>query len=570
MRRRIATAALVIALGNVASRVLGLVREQVIAGLWGAHAATDAFTAASRVPLALYDLLIGGAISAALIPVFSDYSNPSHSQKLGQLASAVLNLLAILLLVALAPLLFFAPQLMRLFAYGFSAQTQELAVGMVRILSVSLVFLGLSGVFTALLYARQRFVLPALCGSLYNLGLIAAALLLHRFLGVTSLVLGAVLGTLLQALAQLPGLGGLRYSFRIDLNDAGVRRILGLYLPAAAGLAVSAVAIAIDTHLASRTGEGNLAAMRFATTLVQLPLGLLATATGFAILPTLSHLAAQAKEGPEPGALDADWTQTAVPEVSGPEALLGSQPSLAGGPQTYEGSPEPRDRLQASLAYKQTIALGLRMVFLTVLPATLGLVMLRLPIIRLLFQRGAFDALATQRTALAFLAYSPGLPAAAVDQVLIFAFYALKRAIVPVLVGVAGVGVYLVVALSLMGPLGMPGLALANSVQWIAHGSLMALLLWREVGGLKGLGLKRTLLHGAVASAGLAGYLSLMGSAFAPPWAEADPWALGGFLLLVGSGAVLFYGLALAALGAEELRLLWRLARTRMGWTAEG
>lgn len=572
MRRRIATAALVIALGNVASRVLGLVREQVIAGLWGAHAATDAFTAASRVPLALYDLLIGGAISAALIPVFSDYANPSHSHKLGQLASAVLNLLAVLLLLALAPLLFFAPQLMRLFASGFSVQTQELAVGMVRILSVSLVFMGLSGVFTALLYTRQRFILPALGGSLYNLGLIAAALLLHRFLGVTSLVLGAVLGTLLQALAQLPGLGGLRYSFRIDLSDPGVRRILGLYLPAAGGLAVSAVAIAIDTHLASRTGEGNLAAMRFATTLVQLPLGLLATATSFAVLPTLSRLAAQAKEGPEPepGGLDADWTQTAVPEVSNPEALLGSQPSLAGGPQTYEESPKPRDPLQASQAYKQTIALGLRMVYLTVLPATLGLVILRLPIIRLLFQRGAFDALATQRTALAFLAYAPGLPAAAVDQVLIFAFYALKRAIVPVLVGVAGVGVYLVVALSLMGPLGMPGLALANSVQWIAHGSLMALLLWREVDGLKGLGLERTLLHGALASAGLAGFLSLMVWAFAPPWAEADPWRLGGFLLLAGSGAVLFYGLVLAALGAEELRLLWRLARTRMGWTAEG
>lgn len=573
MRRRIAAAALVIALGSVASRVLGLVREQVIAGLWGARAATDAFTAASRVPIALYDLLIGGAISAALVPVFSDYSDPSDAQELGRLASSVLNLLLLLLLFTLVPLLLLAPQLMRLFAYGFSSQTLDLAVGMVRILLVSLVFMGLSGVFTALLYARQRFALPALCGAVYNGAIIATVLLLHRFLDVTSLVLGALLGALLQALMQVPGLQGLGYSFRIDLSDPGLRRILALNLPAAGGLAVSAVAIVIDTHLASRTGEGNLAAMRFATTLVQLPLGLLATAIGFAVLPTLSRLATQAREREsmemEQESTDIDWTSGMVLEVGGSEPILGSQPSLAGGPQPSEEPREATDRLEASHAYKETIALGLRMVLLTVLPATVSLVLLRLPLIRLLFQRGAFDASATQRTALAFLAYAPGLPMAALDQVLIFAFYALKRPIVPVLVGVVGVGVYLVVALNLIGPLGMPGLALANSVQWIAHGSLMFVLLWREIGGLRELGLGKTFLHGAVASAVLAGFLAAVVLAFSPPWAEAAPWGLAGFILLAGSGAVLVYGLALVALGTEELRLLWRLAMARLGRTAE-
>src|SRR5215213_11221527 len=235
--RRVVVAATLIAIGNIASRVLGLARESVIAGLFGAGAAVDAFTAASTIPTTLYDLLINGAISAALVPVFSEYAE-GEEREFWHVASTIINLALLVMAAVVALLIWLAPQVVGVLASGFRADIRDQATQMVRLLLPAAIFMGLSGLITALLYARQRFLLPAFTASAYNLGIILGAALLTPLLGPLSLVVGVLVGALLQVLLQLPGLrnpdgrkGGMAYQPVLDLRHPGVRRILRLYAP---------------------------------------------------------------------------------------------------------------------------------------------------------------------------------------------------------------------------------------------------------------------------------------------------------------------------------------------------
>ena len=495
--------AFIVGLGNVGSRVLGLVRELVIAGLFGATAPTDAFRVAFRVPLTLYELLVGGMISAALVPVFSAYLADGRQRELARLWGGLAGLFLLVVAGLIVMLSLLAGPLMALMAAGYEEPVRVQSAELLRVLLPVLAFMGLSGLATALLYARQQFGPPALAITMFNFGIILVALLFHEHTGVMSLALGVLAGGALQLAVQAGGVRGLGSWPTIALFHPGTREVVRLYLPVALGLAVSTVGILIDTNLASRTGEGSLAAMGFATTLVQLPLGLLA-GVGSAALPVLSR---------------------------------------------HSGE-----------AYRSSLVLSLRLVLLAIVPATIGLVLLRTPIIRLLFQRGAFDAVATQRTAQAFLAYSPGLPAAGLDQVLIQGYYARRQTLTPVLVGVVSVGVYLIVALALLGPMGMPGLALANSAQWTGHLAIMLFLTHRAIGGLGGHGLGQTAVHAVAATAAIGALLSWADVLMpAEPIQDTLPLALY-VSALVGALVAIYLGI-LAVSAREDFRLLMSALR---------
>lgn len=479
-RRSIVAAATLIMLGNVASRLLGLVREQVIASLFGATGATSAFVAASTVPNMVYDLLIGGALTAALIPVFSEYASRDEDDQLWSLASTVMLLGGLALAVAAAALVLLADPLVWLLAPGLSPSDQDQATVLVRVVMPAVVFLGLSGITTAILYSRQLFVYSAFCVAGFNIGIIASAVLLAGVLDTTSLVLGIVFGAMLQLALQIPGLRKLGFKARLNLRHPALRRILILYAPVAVGLLVTQAGVLIDRNLASQTGEESLAVMRFATTLVQLPVGLVAMAISYAVLPTLSRFAGD------------------IVPTPGPEA--GGQGPAARGQSLEDGRTDPHAE-EASRSFKATLVMGMRLSLLVMIPATIGLVVLRVPLIQLLFEHQAFTAYATERTALAFLCYAPQLPFLPVDYLLVFAFYARKNTITPVVVGVISVGIYLVVALSLMGPLGMQGLVLANTAQNSLHAIILFGLLLRAVGSLRGYGLRTTVAKALTASA---------------------------------------------------------------------
>jgi putative peptidoglycan lipid II flippase len=458
---RIARAALILMAGTILSRFLGLGREVVMADLFGAGKNVDAFVNASNVFTIVYDLLIAGTVNAALVPVFSEYAaDEKRRGEFGRLVSTIMTIAALALLVSVAILELAAEPLVSFMGAGFSADTHALALEMTQWVLPGVIFMGLSGVVMSALYALGRFALPAFTSAVFNMAIITSGIVLAGVLGVRSLVLGMVAGAFAMLAMQLPGMSGVPLRPALDLNHPAVRKIFKLYAPIGLSVVVTSTVLVIDRNLASQTGEGSISAMRYATTLVQFALGMVSAAISIASLPSLSRHHAR-------------------------------------------GDTE---------AYLRTLTTGLRLVIVMVLPAAAALLALREPLVGLIFRHGEFNISNQQSTALALLFYVPGLPFAAIDQVLIFAFYARKNTLTPVLVGIAQVVVYLAVALSTLKTMGMAGLVLAWSVQTIFHAVVTGALLWRALGkegyGLRGYGLGSALLKtsGAAAVMGVVSY----------------------------------------------------------------
>jgi putative peptidoglycan lipid II flippase len=508
----IAQAASIIALGSIASRVLGLIREQLIAYLFGATDLVSAFGIAAKIPKMIYELLIGGMLSAALVPVFSQEAEEKGHAALWAVFSRVASLASVALAAIVLLLEALAPQVAWLLGGGFEPELQASLARMIRIIAPAVLFFGLSGVVTGLLYTLKRFTYPAFGAAVFNLGIIIAAPLLAGRLDAFSLALGVLFGSLMQLLIQTLDLGGARFRFRLDLSHPALRRILALYLPIALGLIVSNIQVAIDQRLASSTGESSIAWMDRATTLIQLPHGLVAVAISLAVLPTLSRL------------------------------------SAAGN----------RD------GFRQTLGQGLRLVVVLIVPATLGLLVLADPVVALLFQHGKFTARDTFWTAWALRYYLVGLVFAAVDWPLNYAFYARQDTLTPALVGMLSVGVYLAVALTLVRPLGMLGLVLADSAKHVSHALTMLILTWRRIGRLADLRLGQTAGKALLAAGATTGLMALTLNAITR---LAGSGGLAALLLAVGvtggAGALAYLGL-ITLLRVQEISLLAAMIRQRL------
>jgi putative peptidoglycan lipid II flippase len=508
-------AASLIATGNVASRIFGLVRETVIANLFGATGLVSAFRVAQIIPTMLYDLLVGGMVSSALVPVFSEQVERDRTA-LWHLASLLLSLAVIVLGLIVVVIELAAPQVAFIMASGFDDELLVATTHLIRITTPAVLFLSLSGIITGLLYALKRFTLPAFTATVFNATMVVFALVGVSALGwgIEPLAIGLLVGALLQVALQLPGLRDAHLRFVIDWHHPALRRIGRLCLPIMLGLVVSQVAIALDRNFASRTGEQSIAWMQFATTIIQFPLGLISAAISLAILPTLSRLASTA----------------------GPNASLDE--------------------------FMDTLAAGLRMVLILIIPATVALFILAEPVVALLFQRGEFTIYDTKQTTLALRFYLLGLTFAAIDLPLVFAFYARQNTLTPALVGLLGVGFYLTAALlpTLVRPMAMTDLVLANSVQLTGH-ALVMLWLVNRMAPLRGRRLSSTTLKAIISSLamGLVLWWSL-------PWLQ--NWLSAGNLLaratLIGilvtlGGSV--YLLTLIPLKVQELALLFNLIR---------
>ncbi len=508
-----ARAASLIAAGNVASRLLGLVRETVIANLFGATGLVSAFRVAQIIPTMLYDLLVGGMVSSALVPVFSEQVERDRAT-LWHLASLLLSLSVIVLGFIVIIIELAAPQVAFLMAGGFDDELLAATTRLIRMTTPAVLFLSLSGVITGLLHSLRRFALPAFTAAIFNAAIIVFALVGVLVLGwgIESLAVGLLVGAFFQVALQLPGLRDARLRFVIDLHHPALRRIGKLYLPIILGLVISQIAIALDRNFASRTGEQSIAWMQFATTIIQFPLGLISTAISLAILPTLSRLASNKTTG-----LD---------------------------------------------EFMNTLAAGLRMVLVLIIPATVALFILAEPIVALLFERGEFVAFDTRQTALALRFYLLGLTFAAIDLPLVFAFYARQNTLTPALVGLLAVGIYLVVALlpTLTRPMQMTDLALANSVQLAGH-ALVMLWLVNRLAPLRGRGLGPATFK-AIGGSLVMGLVLWQTLPLLQTWLSVDNLiakaAVVGILVGVGGGV---YLLTLALLRAQELTLLSNLLR---------
>jgi len=432
--RGIASAALIITAGNLLSRLFGLVREQLAAHYFGTGDAVAPFALADSMLTILYDLLISGMVAAALVPVLSEYAAPERRAELRKIVGTLLTLALLVLGAVTILLIIFAPQLVTIWLRSGTGTIDEAllpeAIRNVRLILPGVLLLGLSAILLATNYALGRFAWPSVAQAARNGAIIVAALLFVRTLGVTSLVVGVLAGGVLLVALQLPGLRDALPVPGLALRHPAIRRIFRLYAPIFIGLIANTIGQLIDRNLAAgRAGDDALGAMRYATTLQQLVLGLVATGIALGALPALSR---QAEAGDEE-------------------------------------------------SFRATLTAALRMTTVLIVPASLGLLALATPIVNLLFRHGATGAAGASAIVLALLWYIPGTFFQAYDQLLINVFYARRNTLTPQLVGVAAVALYIAVELALVGRYGMVALVGAISVQWSFHAIVMYWLARRHL-----------------------------------------------------------------------------------------
>ncbi len=525
----LARSAGLLALGSVGSRVVGLLREMVIATWFGAGGPVSAFRVAAQVPTLLYDLLVGGMLSAALVPVLSQTIQRSGetaqrsgdtAQRSGdtaqrdrsefaRLAGVLLGVFGTLLALLAVALWAAAPWLATLLAGGFRAENPELlalTTRLLRLMAPAVWFFSLAGLLTAFLYALQRFSFPALATALFNLGVVLCVPLLASRIGIAAAALGVLAGSLAQVgvLAWDVRRAGYSLRPRFEWRHPALRRIVRLYLPVAAGLAVMLFQVGLDRRLASGTGAQSIAWMANATTLQQMPLGLISVAIALAALPSLSRSFAAGDEG----------------------------------------------------AFRRTLGQGLRFVLLLITPAAVALALLAEPVTRLLFERGAFTPQDTQAVAGALRIYLVGMLFAAVDFPLNYAYYARGNTLLPALVGMASVAVYVAVALTLVEPLGYRGLVWADTAKQAAHAVTMLLLLGRTLQRLQA-GMVRGLWPLALAAGAMALALALVDALLARAGMAGVPADLLRVVVAGGAGGAVYVAV-LRVLRVEEMAGVWQ------------
>lgn len=528
VRGSAAAGSLVVMAGYLLSRISGLLRDIVVSARFGSSADYGAYVAAFRITDLLYMVIIGGALGSAFIPVFIQVWDRDGSERAWRLAGAVLTWSLGILALASAVLWLAAPWLTaRLYSgAGFDARTLALTTELTRLFLLSPLLLGLGGLAMAALNARERFTLPALAPSIYNLGIIGGALVLAPWIGIWGLAWGVVIGALGYLLIQLPGL--LRMGMRLRLTwGRGMREVRSIaqqMAPRVVGQSAAQVSILVTAALTAQLALGaeRLAGLNYAYQLMLLPYGIFALSLSTVAFPRLARRFA--------------------------------------------------DNQHAELAADVRRTLGLILVL--TIPAAAGLILLATPLVRAIFQRYAFDEISLRYTVEPLLGYALALPAFAAAEILIRTFYAMQRTLIPVTLGLLQVGINLALgslALQLGG--GTGALALAFSVANNLEALLLFLLLGRQVPGIwRNPAFRRSLWSALLATSGLAGWLWLalnVSVAYLPflaidgayDW-QRDLLPLLGWLLIVGGIGGIIWG-GLAGLGGDEVsrRFLQRLAR---------
>lgn len=501
--RQIARASIVVMATFLISRLLGLLRDVVIGAQFGTSGSYDAYVAAFRIPDIIYTLIAGGILVSAFVPTFTGYLARDDRAGAWRLASAVINLVVLVLVVAALAAAWLAEPIVRgLLAPGFDPEKQALTIHLMRLLLIPPVIFGVSGVVMGILYAHQSFWLPGLAPSMYNLGIIFGALALAPALSVYGLAIGAIVGAALHLLVQVPGLVKIkaRYSARLALRDPGVREVLRLMLPRLFGVGVIQLNFLVETSLASLLTGGAVSALNYAWRVMLLPQGVVAQSVATAAFPTFADQYA-------------------------------------------------RGQLQQ---LRSALSATVRSILFIAIPSAVGLWALREPIIQLLFERGQFTTASTELVVAALGAFALGLIGHSGVEILARAFYALHDTRTPVILGVIALLINLLMSLSLINVLGVTGLALSNTTAATIELLLLLILIRRRLGGLE----DRHLLIGALKTAAAA---VVMGAVV---WAYLSVAATAGVLiravggLLIGAGT---FALVAWLLRVEELHWLTRV-----------
>ena len=443
----------VVSIAVFMSRVTGLLRESIMAHLFGAGLIYDAFMLGFRIPNLTRDLFAEGALSSAFVPTFSEYLSQRSKEEAARLANLVATALIIVVGAVCAAGMIFAPALVQLLAPGFAAVPGkfELAVTMTRIMFPFLLLVALAAQAMGVLNACNRFGIPAMASTFFNIGSVGFGIVLGVWMGpllhfsrIEGMAIGVVLGGALQLVWQLPSLHRLGFRFHVALNwsDPGLQRILRLMVPAILGNAAVQINVMVNTNFASsisdplRGLDGPVSWLSYAFRFMQLPLGLFGVAIGSATLPSIARSAAR-------GEMD---------------------------------------------EFRRTLSNSLGTVFLLTVPSSVGLVVLGKSIIGAIYQGGRFQLYDTQQTAVALSYYAIGLMGYAALKVLSPAFYALNDARTPMLVSLGSILVNYAAASTMIkfAGLGHAGLALSTSAVALFGFVVLFAVLRKRIGGVYG------------------------------------------------------------------------------------
>jgi putative peptidoglycan lipid II flippase len=435
---KITKAATTIGIGTFLSRILGFLRDMVIARFFGAGIAADAFFVAFRIPN-LWRRLVGeGSLTISFIPVYTEYLTQRSEEETREVTHIAFTIAGVVLLVLTILGVLFSPILIRIIAPGFIRIPEkfQLTVMLNQIIFPYLFFMGFFALCMGILNSLRHFFAPAIAPIFLNISIIASVFLFyHAFQKpVMTLAIGVLAGGVIQFLFQIPFLMKKRISFRFNFNfrHPAIKRIGFLMIPGLIGTGVYQLNVFIDTIFASFLPSGSVSYLYFADRLMEFPLGIFAVAIGMASLPSLSGLASQGK----------------VEEL------------------------------------KETISFTFRLVSFISIPAMVGLIALKTPIINLCFQRGLFDYSATVMTAKALLFYSVGLWAIAGVRTIVPSFYSLQDTWTPLKIALICLGANVILNSILIYPLKHAGLALATSLSSTLNLILLSRKLNMKLGGM--------------------------------------------------------------------------------------
>ena len=500
---------------TLVSRVFGFFRDMVIAMAFGSSPSADAFFVAFRIPNMQRRILAEGAMTAAFIPVFTETLTKKGESVAWKLAANLFNILILVLSSASLLILIFSPAVITIFAPGFIDEPGkfELTVKLTRCMAPYLFFIGLAAFCMGVLNTLKVFALPAAAPISQNISMILSILFISPLMDepIMGLAIGVVVGGALQLFIQLPAVlkKGMPFEKTLNFKQKEVFKIARLMGPVILGIAVYELNIMIDTLIASLLPGGSISYLYYGNRLVQLPLGIFAVALGVALLPTLSGQAAK-----------------------------GNLKELV-----------------------QTLGFSIRLILFITIPATVGLIILREPIINTLWERGEFLASTTDGTAIALLYYSIGLCAYSGIKIIAPAFYSLQDTKTPAKIGIYSMILNTVLNLLLMGPLQHGGLALATSIAALFNVALLIYYLRKRLGLMGGRKILRSTLKMALAALAM-GIITYLGRENF--YYNSDPLLIRLFVLAACiSIGMLVYALLSHFMRNEEWRFLLDLTKKK-------
>ncbi len=437
--KSILKSASIIGIWTVASRILGFIRDIIIAQLFGTKETAQAFVVAFRIPNLLRDLVGEGATNSALVPVFSEYLVKKKKEEFWQLVNVILNILFVALSVITILGITVTPLIIRIITPGFLSDPHKfnLTVKLTRILFPYLIFIGLTAYSMGVLFAFKSFFVPSLSPCLLNISTIVAALIASRGMKepIVGLAIGVLIGGLLQLVIQIPPIfkRGFKFTLVKNFSHPGAKQIGKLLLPRVFGSAIYQLNVFVDTICASLghiVGDGAVAAIYYANRLIQFPMAVFGIALASAVLPTMSEFAAG------------------------------------------------KDLEK----FKKTLAFSLRGIFLIMLPSSVMLIVLSAPLTKIFFQRGEFNSYSTAITSSALLFYAMGLFAYAGVKILVSCFYSMQDTLTPVKVTFISLIVNVILNVALMFPLKIGGIALASAISASLNFCILFSILKKRIG----------------------------------------------------------------------------------------